>query len=84
MEGSAACQRHQDDLKDGDKRGLYFDEEGGQRFVAFFERFLHHSRGQWAGQPCTLLPWQQFMISQSMLLSFHLFSKVMIQFRISR
>ena len=31
----AACQRHQDDLKDGDKRGLYFDQEEGQRFVAF-------------------------------------------------
>ena len=59
----AACQRHQDDLKDGDKRGLYFDQEEGQRFVAFFERFLHHSKGQWAGQPFTLLPWQQFMIS---------------------
>ena len=59
----AACQRHLDDLEQGEKRGLYFDEEEGQRFVAFFERFLHHSKGQWAGQSFTLLPWQQFMIS---------------------
>ena len=59
----AACQRHQDDLESGEQRGLYFDQEEGQRFVSFFQRFLHHSKGQWAGQPFTLLPWQQFMIS---------------------
>ena len=59
----AACQRHLDDLETGEKRGLYFDQEEGQRFVAFFERFLHHSKGKWAGDPFTLLPWQQFMIS---------------------
>ena len=23
---------------------------GGQRFVAFFENFLHHSKGKWSGQ----------------------------------
>ena len=59
----AACKRHLDDLETGEKRGLYFDQEEGQRFVAFFERFLHHSKGKWAGDPFTLLPWQQFMIS---------------------
>jgi len=59
----AACQRHLDDLETGEKRGLYFDQEEGQRFVAFFERFLHHSKGKWAGDPFILLPWQQFMIS---------------------
>jgi len=59
----AVCQRHLDDLETGEKRGLYFDQEEGQRFVAFFERFLHHSKGKWAGDPFTLLPWQQFMIS---------------------
>ena len=39
-----------------EQRGLYFDQEEGERFVAFFERFLHHSKGQWAGQhsPCSL------------------------------
>ena len=58
-----ACQRHLDDLEHGHQRGLYFDEEEGQRFVAFFENFLHHSKGKWAGQTFTLLPWQQFLIS---------------------
>ena len=59
----AVCKRHQDDLETGEERGLYFDQEEGQRFVAFFERFLHHSKGKWAGDPFILLPWQQFMIS---------------------
>ncbi|MDB4694808.1 terminase large subunit [Flavobacteriales bacterium] len=59
----AVCQRHLDDLERGEERGLYFDQEEGQRFVAFFERFLHHSKGKWAGDPFILLPWQQFMIS---------------------
>ena len=59
----ASCQRHLDDLQDGEERGLYFDQDEGERFVAFFERFLHHSKGKWAGQPFSLLPWQQFMIS---------------------
>lgn len=58
-----ACQRHQDDLETGADRGLYFDQAEGQRFIAFFEQFLFHSKGKWAGQRFTLLPWQQFLIS---------------------
>jgi len=58
-----ACQRHLDDLKDGHKRGLWFDEQDADRFIQFFERFLHHSKGKWAGQPFTLLPWQQFAVA---------------------
>lgn len=43
------------------ERGLdyYFDEAKAQHAVDFFERFLVHSKGKFAGQPFTLLPWQK-------------------------
>ena len=58
-----ACQRHLDDLKDADQRGLWFDENDADRFIQFFERFLHHTKGKWAGQRFTLLPWQKFAVA---------------------
>lgn len=43
------------------KQGLsfYFDQAKAQHAVDFFERFLVHSKGKFAGQPFTLLPWQK-------------------------
>lgn len=37
----------------------YFDEDRAAHAVEFFERFLRHSKGRWAGQPFTLLDWQK-------------------------
>lgn len=51
-------ERHQRDLKEGKKRGLYFDEEEAERVLRFFD-FLRHSKGEWGGQPFILSPWQQ-------------------------
>lgn len=39
--------------------GCYFDEEAGLRVCEFFETFLRHTIGRWAGQPFELLPWQK-------------------------
>ena len=39
--------------------GCWFDRESADRVVVFFERFLRHTKGQWAGQPFTLLDWQK-------------------------
>jgi phage terminase large subunit-like protein len=39
--------------------GCYFDEQAANRAAQFFPRFLRHSKGQWAGQPFYLLPWQE-------------------------
>jgi phage terminase large subunit-like protein len=52
-------ERHVRDLKDGKKRGLYFDEEEAERVIEFFG-FLRLFEGEWAGQPFTLQPWQVF------------------------
>src|SRR6516162_3436357 len=56
-----ACQRHLDDLRDGAKRGLYFDRSAGQHALDFF-KFLRHSKGEWAGQIFELADWQQFVV----------------------
>lgn len=54
-----AVERHVDDLANGHKRGLYFDEQAAKKPIAFFS-LLKHSKGEWAGQPVELAPWQQF------------------------
>ena len=43
------------------KKGLdfYFDESKANHAVGFFENFLIHSKGRFAGQPFVLLPWQK-------------------------
>jgi phage terminase large subunit-like protein len=38
--------------------GCWFDLAAGKHVVTFFETFLRHSKGEWAGQPFTLLKWQ--------------------------
>lgn len=38
--------------------GCVFDLASAERVHRFIEGFCRHSKGQWAGQPFTLLPWQ--------------------------
>lgn len=40
-------------------RGCYFSEWHANRVVSFCSSFCCHSKGQWAGQPFELLPWQR-------------------------
>lgn len=56
-----AVERHQRDLKTGAERGLHFDRAAAEHVVQFFG-FLRHSKGEWAGDPFELAPWQQFML----------------------
>lgn len=56
-----AVKRHVRDLKDGHKRGLYFDRAEAEFAITCFT-FFRHSKGKWAGQPFKLSPWQQFII----------------------
>ena len=39
--------------------GCWFDVAAGKRVVDFFEQFLRHSKGEWAGEPFRLLKWQR-------------------------
>ncbi|MCC6147415.1 MAG: terminase large subunit [Anaerolineaceae bacterium] len=56
-----ACQRQLDDLKYGHKRGLYFYPDAAQLAVDFFG-LLKQSKGEWAGQPLKLEPWETFIV----------------------
>ena len=57
-----ACERHRRDLDNGSERGLWFDAKAAQVVIAFFS-LLKHSKGEWAGRPVTLEPWQQFVLA---------------------
>lgn len=56
-----ACERHRRDLDNGSERGLWFDARAAQVVIAFFS-LLKHSKGEWAGRPVVLEPWEQFVL----------------------
>jgi len=56
-----ACERHRRDLDNGKDRGLSFDETTAKMAISFF-KLLKHSKGEWAGRPLMLEPWQQFVM----------------------
>lgn len=41
-----------------DSGGFSFDEVAADRAVEFFSKYLHHVKGEWAGQPLVLDEWQ--------------------------
>jgi len=55
-----AVERHVRDLKEARARGFYFDEAAARHAIDF-NRFVRHSKGEWAGQEFVLSPWQQFI-----------------------
>lgn len=55
-----ACQRHVDDLAHGHERGLWFDERAAKLNIAFYS-LVNHWKGEWAGRPIALSPWEQFI-----------------------
>jgi phage terminase large subunit-like protein len=56
-----AARRHIDDLKTGPARGLTWNPNAALFAIRFFG-FLRHSKGELAGQPIRLEPWQMFCI----------------------
>lgn len=56
-----AVERQFDDIEHGAERGLHFDRAAAAHALRFFG-FLRHWKGEWAGQPFKLAPWQQFTI----------------------
>jgi phage terminase large subunit-like protein len=56
-----ACKRHLADLKTAKRRGLVFDVEAAVRDIGFFNQLCHY-KGEWAGKPLVLSPWQAFII----------------------
>lgn len=63
-----ACQRHIDDLErsfDGNLE-YEFSRDRANHVFKFFEVYCKHSKGEWAGQPVTLEPWQKFIVGSLM------------------
>lgn len=56
-----ACERHLRDLSAGHQRGLSWDDVAAEKAIDFFG-FVKHSKGEWAGQPFRLEPWQAFIV----------------------
>ena len=56
-----ACERHLRDLDEGPARGLRWDPAAAAKAIGFFG-FLTHSKGEWAGRPLVLSPWQAFIV----------------------
>ena len=57
-----ACERHVRDLAEGQARGLVWRPEAAQYRLAFYPRFLRHSKGEWARRAYELSPFQKFVI----------------------
>ena len=59
-----ACQRHFDDLESAKDRGLIFKDDVAQRHIQFFELFIKHTIGDFAGKAFIPLAWQKFLLWQ--------------------
>ena len=57
----AACERSRLDHLHGASRGLTFSRRAAEHVLAFVPH-LKHSKGEWAGRPFTLAPWQEFIL----------------------
>ncbi len=56
-----AVERHLRDLKNGSKRGLFFNREAAE-FAINFILLLRHTTGEWKGMPFNLQPFQAFIV----------------------
>lgn len=57
-----ACKRHLNDLKTGEERGLYFDEQAANHIIDFFPEFLSFYEGSFSDKPFYLTPHQKFVV----------------------
>jgi phage terminase large subunit-like protein len=57
-----AVERHVRDLKRGGARGLRFNRTRALRVCWWMENRLRFSKGEWAGKPFRLQPWQAFIV----------------------
>lgn len=56
-----AVERYERDKREADARGIWLDAEEGHFAIDFIE-CLRHSKGEWAGEPLELEPWQAFIV----------------------
>jgi phage terminase large subunit-like protein len=49
----------------GHPKGFRFDPAAGDRVIQFLERYCKHHKGEWAGRPLLLEPWQKDQVQQA-------------------
>ncbi len=57
-----ACERHLRDLETARARDLVWSQASAARAQEFFDRFLVHTKAEWAGQKFDLINWQKFVV----------------------
>lgn len=57
-----ACARHLRDVKDGPKRGLFWDVEAAAEAFRFYREILRLNGGEFEGKPFELEPSQKFIV----------------------
>lgn len=57
----AACRRYKNDLKQAKDKGWKFNRNKAEAVIEYFS-LIYQWKGEWAGKPIELLPWQQFII----------------------
>lgn len=57
-----ACARHFRDIAEQSRRGITWRKDWALYAINFFSDYLHHGKGEWAGTPVRLGPWQAFII----------------------
>lgn len=57
-----ACRRFINDLESGHERSLVFDPDKAQTVLDFYS-LVPHIKGEWAGNPIELSPWQVFAVA---------------------
>lgn len=45
-------------------KDFYYDSKAADRVVEFFQNYLVHVKGRWAGQPFHLLPWEESLLRE--------------------
>lgn len=58
----SAAERHLRDMRDGEKRGLYWRPERAEHALGFFPAVLTITAGTMVGRPFEPLPWHRFAI----------------------
>jgi len=46
------------------KKGYHFDEQAAEHVVTFFQEYLRHHKGEWAGLPFVLEEWQKEILRE--------------------
>jgi phage terminase large subunit-like protein len=51
--------------EDWSAKGYWYDHDAGARVIKFVEDYCRHYKGEWAGKPMLLEPWQKLILAET-------------------